>query len=128
VVRELESAHERELSVQIMSQRTGVRTRRLPPGAILTEQGQSGEDLHVLLDGVLRVDVDGSLVAELGPGAILGERSGLEDRRRTATLRSLTSCTIAITTPTAVNQDSLSRIADHTAEKLGKALEPNPQA
>jgi hypothetical protein len=112
VVRELESALERELSAHIMGQRTGVRTRRLPPGAILTEQGQPGEDLYLLLDGVVRVEVDGEPIGEVGPGAILGERSGLEDRRRTATLRAATPCTIAVTASTTVSQDRLLRIAD----------------
>ena len=74
VVRDLESAVEREVSAQIMSGGTAVRTRHLATGATLTEQGGSGEELYLLLDGVLRVEVDGKPIAEVGPGAILGER------------------------------------------------------
>ena len=54
-----------------------------PPrvGATLVEQGTEGDDLFVLLDGVLDVEVDGETVAEVGPGAILGERAAIEEVR-----------------------------------------------
>jgi hypothetical protein len=61
-------------------------------GALLTEQGEPGHAIYLLLDGVLSVWVDGS---ELGPGAVVGERTLLEDGRRTAILRAITDCVIA---------------------------------
>ena len=112
VVREVESALERELSAQIMSRGTTVKIRRFPPGATLTEQGQSGDELYLVLDGVVAVEVDRKRIAEVGPGAILGERAGLEDHRRTATLRTVTACVVAVTAPTVSSQDALRRIAD----------------
>jgi hypothetical protein len=50
---------------------------------------------YLLLDGILGVWVDGTQVAELGPGAVAGERALLEHGRRTATLRAVTSCVVA---------------------------------
>ena len=47
--------------------------------------------MYVLLDGVLSVEVDGAAVAQVGPGAVLGERALLEGGRRTATLRAMTA-------------------------------------
>jgi len=112
VVRQVESALERELSAQIMSRGTPVKIRRLPPGATLTEQGESDDELFLLLDGVLQVEVDGRPIAEVGPGAVLGERAGLEDRHRTATLRAVTACVVAVAASPVGSQDALWRIAD----------------
>jgi CRP-like cAMP-binding protein len=44
---------------------------------------------------VIRVDRDGEQLAEYGPGAMLGERSHLEDGMRTATLTAATACRVA---------------------------------
>ena len=63
---------------------------------MLVEQGEPGDELYLLLDGVLAVIVDGDEVAELGPGAIVGERSSLEGGKRTATLSARTRCRIAV--------------------------------
>jgi hypothetical protein len=119
VVRELESALERELSAQIMSGAASVRTRRLPAGATLTEDGVPGAELYLLLDGVLRVEVAGEPVAEVGPGAILGERAVLEGGRRTATLRAVTPCAVAVTAASAVSREALRRIAETHRRETG---------
>ena len=42
--------------------------------------------MFLLLNGVLVVEVDGEKLAELGPGAVFGERAVLEGGTRTATL------------------------------------------
>ena len=44
---------------------------RLEVDDTLTEQGDEGNELYLLLDGVLAVEIDGDTVAEIGPGAIL---------------------------------------------------------
>jgi len=40
------------------------------------------------------LDVGGTALAQLGPGSVLGERASLEQGRRTATVRALTSCRV----------------------------------
>ncbi len=109
LVNEVESALERQLSTQIMS--GDVDIRRIPAGQTLTEQGAPARELYLLLDGLLRVEVDGAPVADIGPGAILGERAALEDGRRTATLRAISRCTVAATDPRAVDGDLLMQVA-----------------
>ena len=47
-----------------------------------------------MLDGMVEVAADGAVLAELGPGAMLGERASLEQGRRTATVRAVTDCRI----------------------------------
>jgi hypothetical protein len=93
---EAESALERTVSLQIMRGGKKPGKRTVPEGDTLVEQGQPGGELFLLLDGVLAVEVDGEAFAEVGPGAILGERAQLEGGRRTSTLRAVTPCRVAV--------------------------------
>jgi hypothetical protein len=111
LVSEVESALERELSRQIMSAGERPRIRRLDPGTLLTRQGDRGRDLYLLLDGVLEVAVDDKVLAEIGPGAILGERALLEGGTRTSTLRAVTRCTVAVAPADAIDPDALATLA-----------------
>jgi len=95
-VREVESALERELSMHIMRSGSQPKIRRLRDGERLAEQGERADELFLLLDGILRVDADGNALAEIGPGAVLGERAILESGHRTASLTAVTRCTVAV--------------------------------
>jgi len=110
-VTEVESALERELSTQIMRGGSKPQVRKLAAGSTLVEQGQAGAELFLLLDGVLAVDVDGKPIAEVGPGAILGERALLEGGLRTATLRAVTPCRVAVATASQVSEEALAELA-----------------
>jgi hypothetical protein len=118
-VAEAESALERELSLAIM--RSGERPlqRRLAAGEHLTEQGQEAHEIFLLLDGLLQVDVDGTVVSEVGPGAVLGERAVLEHGRRTATLKALTPCRVAVAQRSAVDEDALRQLAERHHRETG---------
>ena len=106
-----ESALERQLSGTIMRGGARPAIRKLPQDALLTEQGEPGDDIYLLLDGLLSVWVDGAQVAELGPGAVIGERALLQHGRRTATLRAVTGCVIATAAKHQIDQDSLASLA-----------------
>jgi hypothetical protein len=95
LVSEVESALERELSRVVMAGGKKPKIVKVDEGKNLVEQGDEADDLFLLLNGVLLVEVDGEAIAELGPGAIVGERAGLESGRRTATLRAVTDCKVA---------------------------------
>ena len=110
-VTEVESALERELSATIMRSGAKPRVRQVAAGRNLVEQGDSGDDLFLLLDGVLSVDVDGKALAEVGPGAILGERALLEGGHRTATLRAVTPCRVAVASAEQVSEEALTELA-----------------
>ena len=77
-----------------------VRRRRLDRGEKLVEQGASGTDMFLLLEGMLDVEIDGVPVARVGSGAVLGELALLGDGRRTATLRAARRSRVAVLTPT----------------------------
>src|SRR5437879_9580915 len=65
-VTEVETALERELSQTIMRGGAKPTIRELKSGEALVEQGQSGNELFLLMDGVLSVDVDVKHLAEVG--------------------------------------------------------------
>jgi hypothetical protein len=96
LVTEVETALERQLSLALMRGSGKPAVRKLTADETLTRQGEPGDELFLLLDGVLRVEVDGERLAELGPGAILGERAVLEGGVRTSTLRAVTPCKVAV--------------------------------
>jgi hypothetical protein len=91
-----ESALEREISRELMAGKMIPERRVLEPGEMLVEQGAPGDELYLILDGVLAVEIDGEEVAEIGPGAIVGERALLEGGSRTATLNARTRCRVAV--------------------------------
>jgi Cyclic nucleotide-binding domain len=107
----VETELERELSVSVMQGGGKLPRRRVEPGETLVEQGAEEDDLFLVLDGVLDVDVDGEIVAQVGPGAILGERAALEGGIRTATLRAATSCRLAVIRPEQISEYERSRLA-----------------
>ena len=96
LVTQVETALERELSSTIMRGGKKPSIRKVRSGDTLVEQGQAGDELFLLLDGVLAVEVDGNALAELGPGALLGERAIIEGGKRTSTLRAVTTCRVAV--------------------------------
>lgn len=111
LVTAVESALERQLSTTIMRAGTKPEIRTVKKGKYLVEQGEEGRDLFLVLDGVLSVIVDGDVVAELGPGAILGERAVLEGGIRTATLAAATNVRVAVASPDQIDHDALLELA-----------------
>ena len=83
------------------------RSARSRPGRRSSTEGEAGTDLFLLLDGVVRVDVDGEPVAEMGPGAVFGERALLEGGTRTATLVAVTQCRVAVARADQLDVDAL---------------------
>jgi Cyclic nucleotide-binding domain len=110
-VTQAESALERQISRQLMLEKGATKRRRLDVDDTLVTQGEEGKDLFLLLDGVLVVEVDGDEVAEIGPGAVLGERAVLEGGKRTATLRARTRCRVAVVPGDAVDRQALEALA-----------------
>jgi len=110
LVTEVESALERELSREIMSGE-GVAIRKLGKDATLVREGEEGDEMFLLLDGILDVEVGGKPVTSVGPGAVLGERSMIEGGRRTATLRALTPCRVAVVRGDRLQPEALTTLA-----------------
>jgi len=112
LVTAVESALERELSGKIMKGGTKPQFRKLAKGEVLVKQGDPGHELFLLLDGVLRIDVDGDRLAEMGPGAILGERAVVETGYRTSTLLAVTDCRVAAVPGDLIEPEVLKQLAE----------------
>jgi hypothetical protein len=106
-----ESALERDLSSRIMSGRGRPDVRRVDAGEVLARQGEPGEEIYLLLDGVLTVDVDGEAISELGPGAVVGERAVIEGGRRTSTLTAATKVKVVAVSSADVDVERLRELA-----------------
>jgi hypothetical protein len=119
LITEVETALERQLQESIMRGGAKPDIRQIKQDKTLVEQGSPTDELFLLLNGVLVVEVDGEPLAEVGPGAVLGERAVLEGGTRTATLRAVTECKVAAVPADRVDRDKLALLAkDHRREHL----------
>jgi CRP-like cAMP-binding protein len=93
--------------------RSGAKLQRrsLDAGEALIEQGQEGQELFLILDGVVDVEVDGEEVAELGPGALIGEMALLEGGKRTASVYATTRVRAVVVPRDAVSDSALEELA-----------------
>ena len=91
LVSAVESELERQLSRIVMADAKVLPRHNLAKGETLIEQDEPGTNMFLILDGMLDVEVDGEIVAEVGPGAIVGERASIEGGMRTSTLRAATN-------------------------------------
>src|SRR5438876_4507267 len=107
----VESELERRLAASILREGAKLVRRRVPRGEALVEQGQPGNELFVLLDGVLDVEIDGEIVAQVGSGAILGEKAVLGAGLRTATLRAVRSSRVAVILADVVGRPQLAEMS-----------------
>lgn len=107
-----ESALERELSGTILRGGMKPKIRVLDEGTILTTQGEAATEVYVVVDGQFNVEIDGESVAEIGPGAVVGERAALEHGVRTATLRALTRARVAEISPDQLDPGQLAGLAE----------------
>jgi CRP-like cAMP-binding protein len=76
-------------------------------------QGDPGDSLFLLLDGVLTVTIDDEPIAEVGPGVVLGERAVLEGGLRTASLHAVTPVRVAVAPADRIDRDALIALREH---------------
>jgi hypothetical protein len=120
LVSEVETALERELSGWIMRGAEPPVVREVRKGAAILEEGDAGDDIFLVLDGVVAVEVGGVDLGQLGPGAVVGERALLEGGRRTATVRAVTDCRVASVKGDSLDPRMLSDLAaTHRREESG---------
>lgn len=106
-----ETELERALSEQIMQggERPAIRT--IAAGEFLFRQAEQGTTIAVVLDGILEVRVNGTVVGQVGPGTVVGERASLEGGGRTADLRAVTDTRVAEAAPGTLSMEQLSELA-----------------
>jgi hypothetical protein len=111
LVTAVETALERALSAQMMGQGSKPRYKKVSAGDTLVDEGDGGTDVFLVLDGVVRVDKGGERLAEYGPGAVLGERAGMEGGVRTSTLVAVTNARVALVPHSAMDRAQLDELA-----------------
>ncbi len=122
LVTAVETALERSLSTQLMDPAARPRLAQYPAGTILVHQGEIGNELYLVLDGVVRVERGGERLAEYGPGAMLGERAHLEGGVRTSSLVAVTPCRVAAVGAEQMERSALEELATgHRREDRGRA-------
>ncbi len=115
----VESALERSLSTHMIRDGSKPKVRKVSAGDTLVTEGDEGTDVFLVLDGVVRVEKDGERLAEFGPGAVLGERSGVEGGGRTSTLVAVTACRVAVVAHSVMDADQLQELSKgHRNEDL----------
>lgn len=67
-------------------------------GTMIVDQGQTGREAFIVLEGTVTVKRNGKKVASLGPGTVVGELSLLDHGPRTATVICETDCTLMLIT------------------------------
>ncbi len=69
---------------------------RMTAGTLIVDQGQTGREAFVVLEGEVDIKRNNRKVATLGPGAVVGELSLLDHGPRTATAVCATDCTLLV--------------------------------
>ena len=65
-------------------------------GTMIIDQGQTGREAFVIVEGDVTVKRNNRKVATLGPGTVVGEMSLLDKGPRTATVVCETDCTLLV--------------------------------
>ena len=70
----------------------------MPAGSLIVDQGQTGREAFIVLEGTVTVKRNGKKVATLGGGTVVGELSLLDHGPRTATVVCETDCVLMLIT------------------------------
>jgi hypothetical protein len=107
----VETALERSLSRQLMTGAAKPKIMKIDKGTSLVRQGEKGSDVYLILDGVLRIEIDDERIAEYGPGALLGERAHLEGGARTSSIVAVTNARVASVPAESLDRSSLEELS-----------------
>jgi CRP-like cAMP-binding protein len=69
---------------------------KMTAGTLLVDQGQTGREAFIIVEGTVSVKRNNRKIAELGPGDVLGELSLLDHGPRTATAVCETDCQLLV--------------------------------
>ena len=110
-VTQAETALERQISADLMQRGATAGRRKLKEDETLVEEGAPADELYLLLDGVLAAEIGGEEIAQVGPGAILGEGAVVGGGKRNATLRACTPARVAVIPAEQIDRDALETLA-----------------
>ncbi len=82
---------------------------RLPAGLLLRERPIPDTSVHVLLDGILVIELDSEPISEVGPGAIFDPAMRTAESKARVEVRAATDCRLAIVHRRTLEDDGLPR-------------------
>ncbi|MDO8362316.1 MAG: cyclic nucleotide-binding domain-containing protein [Actinomycetota bacterium] len=68
----------------------------MPAGSLIVDQGQTGREAFIVLEGTVAVRRNGKKVGTFGPGTVVGELSLLDHGPRTATVVCDSDCVLLL--------------------------------
>ena len=68
---------------------------RIESGADIFREGEQGDRMYIVSEGVVELSVKGRIIATIGKGSIFGEMALIDDKPRSATARAKTDCELA---------------------------------
>jgi len=92
----------------------------VPAGRVIIRQGRRGSEFFIILDGRVRIERDGNVLSELGPGDFLGEIALVDGRPRTASAITEEPSRVFVLTSQAFN--SMLRLHPAVESKVLRAL------
>lgn len=97
----------------------------VPEGKELVHQGDYSYDILAIEEGTAKVEKDGQLIAELGPGDVVGEMGVLERSQRSATVTATSP--MLLVTLTGWDIRKLKRSAPEAVEHLRNVVSERKQ-
>lgn len=84
---------------------------QLASGDVVSSRGEPADVMYAVVEGELEVEVNGRIVATIGPGQIVGEMALIDrhEKPRTATVRALTDARVV-----SVDEDEFLRLVHRT--------------
>lgn len=65
-----------------------------PAGTVLFREGDDGDQMFIILEGEVRLTINGQALGMEGDGGIIGEMAMIEQTRRSATAIAVSDCTL----------------------------------
>jgi hypothetical protein len=110
-------AAERSLANAILSTRH-YHQHDLPEGVLLSERPIADTEVHLLLDGLLLIEIEHKPVLEAGPGAIFDPAMRTPYSKEHVTVRATTPCRLAVLPRDQLDSDALLGVADEQTWRL----------
>jgi hypothetical protein len=123
-VAEARSGVERSLADAILVSGS-YRQHRLPAGAMLSDRPIADDEVHVLLDGLLVIEIDQRPAVEAGPGAIFDPALRTPGSKEHVTVRAQTPCRLAVLPRDQLDSQALLGVAGQQTTRL-RAHSENP--
>jgi len=96
---------------------------RLPAAMLLQERPIPETSVHVLLDGILVIELDGEPITEVGPGAIFDPALRTPESKAHIQARAATDCRLAVVSRETLKADALRDIASVQEARLQSRLD-----